>query len=63
MFMNICHLDVTFSNFNDKCSGGDRVIMTSPQSGDAMHPIKVEGLTFIDTPTDNYVWFHRPPLG
>ncbi|XP_054766411.2 fibrocystin-L-like [Lytechinus pictus] len=54
---------VTFANFNDKCSSGDKVIMTSPQSGDAMHPMEVEGLTFVDTPTKNYIWIHRPALG
>ncbi|XP_071488092.1 fibrocystin-L-like [Diadema antillarum] len=55
--------DVTFSRFNSHCGPASKVFMTNPVSGDAMHPLTVEGLTFDDTPTDNYVWIHRPSLG
>ncbi|KAK4328078.1 hypothetical protein Pmani_001551 [Petrolisthes manimaculis] len=55
--------DVTFTNFEsrDNC-GIDVALMTNQGSDDAIHPIFTSGLTFVDTPEDNYVFIHYTNL-
>ncbi|KAK4312053.1 hypothetical protein Pmani_016482 [Petrolisthes manimaculis] len=55
--------DVTFTNFGsrDNCSI-DVALMTNQGSDDAIHPIFTSGLTFVDTPEDNYVFIHYTNL-
>ncbi|XP_077992871.1 fibrocystin-L-like [Glandiceps talaboti] len=56
--------DVTFSNFDSNCNGKvDKVFMTNPSNGDAMHPMVVQGLEFYDVDEDSKLFIHAPSLG
>ncbi|XP_045124918.1 fibrocystin-L-like [Portunus trituberculatus] len=55
--------DTTFYNFADTSCGRDIALMANPRSDDAIHPIFVNGLTFHDTPEDNYLFIPRPNVG
>lgn len=55
--------DVIFTNFasRDNC-GIDVALMTNQDNDDAIHPIFTNGLTFADTPEENYVFIHYANL-
>ena len=57
--------DVTFAGFaTHDCSSGkfDVALMTNPEADDAIHPITVEGIRWVDTSDENKLYFQDPPL-
>ena len=62
---------VTFANFHEQCPGKvDTVLMTSPLSEDANHPVHMSDITFVSdnrfessVTSDAKLFVHRPNLG
>ncbi|KAM3928399.1 fibrocystin-L-like [Leptodactylus fuscus] len=55
--------DTTFVRYKSVCSIQSNVMfMTSPESEDLQHPVKVSRITTLDSSEDNKVFIHRPDV-
>ena len=55
--------DATLANFNTHCTNKvDRALSTNPNADDAIHPISLVNVRWIDTPLNNRLFIHNPPL-
>ena len=55
--------DVTLANFNTHCTNKvDRALSTNPNADDAIHPISLVNVRWIDTPLNNRLFIQDPPL-
>ncbi|XP_066939677.1 fibrocystin-L-like [Macrobrachium rosenbergii] len=55
--------NVKFVNYNSRSCGKDIAFLTNKDADDAIHPIFVSGITFVNSSTDNYIFLHKPNLG
>ncbi|XP_066939673.1 fibrocystin-L-like [Macrobrachium rosenbergii] len=55
--------NVKFVNFNSRNCGKDVAFLTNKDSDDAIHPVFVSGLSFVNSSTDNYIYMYKPNLG
>jgi plastocyanin len=55
---------LTLANFNEHCSGRwDRAVMSNPAADDAIHPVSLQNLRWIETPSRHRLFVQDPPLG
>ncbi|XP_068250285.1 fibrocystin-L-like [Palaemon carinicauda] len=55
--------NTVFANFGARSCGIDVALITNPAGDDGIHPIFTNGLSFINTPSDNYIFMQTPNLG
>lgn len=51
--------NVTFVAYASRSCGRDVALLTNRGSNDAIHPVFVRGLSFVDTPPENYLYLHE----
>ncbi|XP_068236296.1 fibrocystin-L-like [Palaemon carinicauda] len=55
--------NVQFVNYNNRICGKDIALRTNKESDDAIHPVFVSAITFVNSSTDNYIFMNKPNLG
>lgn len=60
LFFNF--IDVLFTNFEDSCGVSNVVFQPNTKSGDAMHPVYLDNLEYIDSPKANRIQYLRPNI-